>query len=361
MTQLFTELHFYYSSEIKTAKTTAGLIKSSEIIKTKLPTYIQDELSLDPSDYLIKGSVGAGNIATVPWVCIFDREVTTSAQHGFDIVILFRPDMSGFYISLNQGWTQYRDNFKPLKKARDKIVQNAVICRNVLKIANLDSRPIDLKANGELPRGYELGNIYSKYFDLEVGFTEKEFLQTLNEFVIIYKQLKGLIGSNILAITGVIEEEYQDTLQAGEFANKLVLPDGPVSLETKKESVKTNSNRWNRSADIAHEAIVSANNECFFDKNHTTFTSRRSSKPFMEAHHLIAMEHQNRFEFSLDVPENILCICPNCHRKIHHGAEKEVKPLLDLAFGIRSKDLTKRGLDISLEELYSLYFKPFNN
>ena len=357
MTHFFTELHFYYLSEIKTAKTTAGLVKSSEIIKTKLPTYIQDELSLDPSDYLVKGSVGAGNIATVPWVCVFDREVTTSAQNGFDIVILFRPDMSGLYISLNQGWTQYRDNFKPLKKARDKIVQNAVICRNVLKIDNLDSSPIDLKANGELPRGYELGNIYSKYFDLEVGFTEKEFLQTLNEFVFIYKQLKALIGSNILAITGVIEEDYQDTLQAGELSNKLLLPDGPVALGAKKESAKTNSNRWSRSADIAHEAIVSANNECFFNKNHTTFTSRRSTKPFMEAHHLIAMEYQDRFEFSLDVPENILCICPNCHRQIHHGTEKEVKPLLDLAFQDRNKALRTRGLDISIEELCKLYFK----
>jgi hypothetical protein len=46
----------------------------------------------------VKGSVGAGNWASVPWLSIFDSEITRSAQDGIYPVYLFKADASGFYL-----------------------------------------------------------------------------------------------------------------------------------------------------------------------------------------------------------------------------------------------------------------------
>ena len=50
---------------------------------------------------------------------------------------------------------------------------------------------------------------------------------------------------------------------------------------------------------------------------------------FVEVHHLIPMEKQNDFEDSLDVPENIVALCPNCHRKIHLASKSEKQPMIE--------------------------------
>lgn len=36
----------------------------------------------DKEKYLIKSSIGAGQKSEIPWVCIFNRSITTSATQG---------------------------------------------------------------------------------------------------------------------------------------------------------------------------------------------------------------------------------------------------------------------------------------
>ncbi len=75
---------------------------------------------INKENYLITGSAGQGNWADVPWIAVFDKEITTSATIGYDIAYLFRADMSGVYLSLNQGWTYFKENYKT-KKGREYI------------------------------------------------------------------------------------------------------------------------------------------------------------------------------------------------------------------------------------------------
>ena len=51
-------------------------------------------------------SVGQGNWARVPWVSFLDSRVTDSTQRGIYGVFLFREDMSGVYLTFNQGVTE---------------------------------------------------------------------------------------------------------------------------------------------------------------------------------------------------------------------------------------------------------------
>ena len=66
-----------------------------------------------------------GNWAQLPWIAIFNPKITKSAQSGYYIVYLFREDMKGVYISLNQGVTEYKINMAIKKQLEifEKYVQ----------------------------------------------------------------------------------------------------------------------------------------------------------------------------------------------------------------------------------------------
>ena len=53
-------------------------------------------------------SVGHGEWARVPWVALLDDRETTSTQRGVYGVFLFREDMTGAYLTLNQGVTDLK-------------------------------------------------------------------------------------------------------------------------------------------------------------------------------------------------------------------------------------------------------------
>lgn len=54
----------------------------------------------------VRYSVGMGNWAVVPSVAFVDTRETSSISEGVYVIILFRGDMSGFYVTLNQGITK---------------------------------------------------------------------------------------------------------------------------------------------------------------------------------------------------------------------------------------------------------------
>jgi 5-methylcytosine-specific restriction enzyme A len=83
--------------------------------------------------------------------------------------------------------------------------------------------------------------------------------------------------------------------------------------------------------------------------------SNSTGKMYVEAHHVIPMEYQDNYEFSLDVPENIVALCPNCHRKIHMAHASEIKNMLNKLFIMRETDLQSRGIAISLENLAKMH------
>jgi hypothetical protein len=55
--------------------------------------------------HIIRGSVGQGKWANVPWVAIMDTRLTTTTQRGIYIVYLFAENGSSLYLTLNQGCT----------------------------------------------------------------------------------------------------------------------------------------------------------------------------------------------------------------------------------------------------------------
>ena len=54
--------------------------------RSDIPLAIYETGIVESAPYLITGSVGQGNWAMIPWVCIFDRKITTTATKGIYIV-----------------------------------------------------------------------------------------------------------------------------------------------------------------------------------------------------------------------------------------------------------------------------------
>lgn len=77
--------------------------KIGQVIRNEIPEAIRNKLSL--TDYVVKGSIGNGQFASIPWIAIMDSDITTSTTQGIYIVFLFSSDGKRIYLTLNQGVT----------------------------------------------------------------------------------------------------------------------------------------------------------------------------------------------------------------------------------------------------------------
>ena len=158
-------------------------------IRSEIPEEIKRILNNDK--YIIKGSPGMGNWSQLPWIGVFNREITNSAQSGYYIVYLFKENMEGVYLSLNQGVTDQRNKYGD-KKALEHLKENTIKFRKL----NQDSTK-NLIENISLGTGnyapfYEAGNIYAKYYSKDNLPSEEDLITDLNEFLDIYTDIYEL-------------------------------------------------------------------------------------------------------------------------------------------------------------------------
>jgi hypothetical protein len=146
------------------------------------------------------------------------------------------------------------------------------------------------------------------------------------------------------------EEEFQDLVQ---YVPSATLGDGPIEKPSKSQSDVRG--KWPRNPAMSSSAIAKANHACEIDGNHVTFTSQRTNKNYTEAHHLIPMEFQGLFTFSLDVPENIVSLCSNCHDKFHYAIKEEKIRLIEKLYYKRVDGLKVRKIERSVEQLKKYY------
>lgn len=113
--------------------------------------------------------------------------------------------------------------------------------------------------------------------------------------------------------------------------------------------------QYKRSIKTAVEALKMANFTCEADPSHETFISAASGHPFVEAHHLIPLSYQEYYRDSIDVKENIVALCPNCHSLIHYGPDADKRKLLLKFLRDRQDSLLHKGIAIDEETLLSYY------
>lgn len=151
------------------------------------------------------------------------------------------------------------------------------------------------------------------------------------------------------------EGAYQAKVLAEAVKEKPVSENaGGVSVPKVKRAGITGSG-FQRNPSVAASALRLADFKCEINAGHQTFISNAKGKPYVEAHHLIPFGNQGGYQFSLDVTANIVALCPNCHRLLHHGKKSDKAREIATLFARRRDRLLEKELKISETELMRLY------
>jgi len=112
---------------------------------------------------------------------------------------------------------------------------------------------------------------------------------------------------------------------------------------------KVAQQRYKRDARLISEAKERDGFSCVISKEHKTFFSKGQN--YVEGHHVIPMFQQKNYTFSLDDIDNIISLCPSCHREIHLSDDK--KDILSRVYE-KSKAYMQKN-QVSLDDLFKMY------
>lgn len=190
-------------------------------LREGLPALFRQAISdagLNPREFLAKGACGEPNrsFAKVPWVAVFKRTITTSATNGYYIVLLFSEDMSSAALTLNQGYTAFRDQYKYLPLVRRKLSDCAASAALLLRTPRqFSTGPVNLNASGELGQGYEAGSILSKTYHANRPPSDIELKEDVMSLLQEYQELSTRYSTSLLELdVSVTDSDYQQAVQA---------------------------------------------------------------------------------------------------------------------------------------------------
>lgn len=213
------------------------------------------------------------------------------------------------------------------------------------------------------------------YMLLEYGrkLTQGEFVEykTKNNLKLTlsnYKREQDIIFNKMMdeGLFNCIEVEFpiindylEDKTVIEELSNTIISDEIPTPyLEVpreKKAFVISENNKvtYPRSKKVYINALKLSNYKCEIDYNHNTFMRKKDGKPYTEPHHIIPLSKQDEFNYDLDIEENIISLCSNCHNQIHYGQDFE--QLLNIVFEKRKNLLNKCGISFNYDKLIEYY------
>jgi 5-methylcytosine-specific restriction protein A len=249
-------------------------------------------------NFVFKGSAGQGTWVKGPWVGIFNPLVTTTSQNGYYPVYLFREDMQGVYLSLNQGMTEARKLYK--SGARTALRARAANFRAMLGTQNATFPDIDIDLAPSTPSNdtafYEAGNICAKFYSANNLPTETQLVSDLSTMLQLYQALfEGLLRSDT--------DRSED--------------DEPAGLHFEDATKFRLHKRIERNAKLSKD--VKKLQGCICLVCGTDFEKRYGpvGKGYIEAHHLKSIASIKGTKVAMDPLKDFAVLCSNCHRMVH--------------------------------------------
>lgn len=327
-TKLIQEFSSKFLDDIKLPYHTT---QNTRIITESLPAILKSRFDLK-ENYKIYGSVGSGNWSEIPWLAILDKSVSTSTTHGYYIVILFDKYLREIYLSLAVGWTQFENEYG-IKEGKFKM---RAICNHYAGL--LHTKPmgfnkglIDLHANNNLGKGYEAGIIISKKY-LVTDLSDEILFDDIYKLVDTYNELKTIVGDSILNLD-LDSSSYDESL--GEFKKKIASESFSQDMSESMKRLITIANSE------PPEVRTRLQKEIVRNRKFADFVKKRASficevckrtpfiqvngKPYAEADHINPLGGKSK---GLDSPDNMRCLCAQCHAVLTHGSEQEIKAIL---------------------------------
>lgn len=213
--KMFYQFMNEYSNELAAAKQN-NIYKRpfSALVTRDIKNAIQEKL--DCSIYTASGSVGKGRWTDIPWIAVFDKRITKSAQKGVYIVYLLNKDTKTLYLTLNQGATDIAQNGD---NGNGKLAFTGIASTTSTKsISALRERSSHLQKMLNKPKcatsdpiqtgsaAYDAGCIFSK------GYT----LDSLPEDEALYADLAAFVETYASYYTDVFQENSQESYDGDE-------------------------------------------------------------------------------------------------------------------------------------------------
>lgn len=210
--------------------------------------------------------------------------------------------------------------------------------------------------------------IPSESLDTFAGLAELERVFNLKGFTEFNKSRKYFYSAAFSCFRAYITNKYAEleytmddklNLELQKKSSTVQYQHSPaIGNQPKKKAKKIGKGKsavYPRNIAESLAAKINSNWTCELDKEHVTFNSPIDGNNFVEAHHLIPMAAQDNYNYSLDFSDNIVTLCPNCHRKIHHADPKTKLEALELLFKKRKKLYTQHGIKITFKTLKNYY------
>ncbi len=247
-----------------------------------------EKIIVDNNRFKVVGSPGKGNWTECPWIAILDVLITDSPQKGYYPVLIYKSDMSGIYLSLNQGVTDVIENYK--KEAISVLKLRAQDFRAKI---DFDSKnyliDIDLNSTTRNAKHYQAGNIIAKYYPKESLPNSLQLRNDLTEILELYENLT------------YSDNSFSDDLITTGFERK------QIRLHRRIERNTSLSKKVKKLKGYRCEACEIKLTEIYGD----------IGKDFIEAHHLNPISELGIGSFKVDLINDFAVLCSNCHSMIH--------------------------------------------
>lgn len=221
-------------------------------IRRDITDEIRENANLDQNQYIIKGSCGAGRYTAVPWIAVFDKRITTSAQRGVYIVYLLNKDKKELYLTLNQGATDVSQDGAAEKDGKLAFTGIAG-SSNAKSLVKLKEKARDIRnIVGDVPfnideeikcgaSNYDAGAVCYKKYTLDNLPDDNQLFEDLNAFVNIYAKYAELYLDQAVKSADdswwPSQEEYPLNLTKDEwkeFITKIEIPQHPKQMKMLK-------------------------------------------------------------------------------------------------------------------------------
>jgi 5-methylcytosine-specific restriction enzyme A len=193
---------------------------------------------------------------------------------------------------------------------------------NKINYRDMDSNIFDLSGNRN--RGFESWAIlnYLGLNDSFKGFFEDYELYQVIEFLKNDYQDFDLTIFHLNYQTKLEDEriDFQQKIESSQALNlnerlEQITKSANVMPKLKKEIIFS----YSRNPNVVAQALFRAQGKCEKCGENAPFRRKSNGTPYLEVHHKIPLSEQINNDSNLDTLENVVALCPNCHRKAHFG------------------------------------------
>ena len=255
-------------------------------LRNEFPNLIA-QIIPDQTRYKVVGSPGKGNWTDNPWIAILDTLITETPQSGYYPVFLFKADMTGVYLSLNQGVTEVKNYYKG--DARNVLKLRAEDFRAKIDTTDNDLLEIDLHSKSTNAKLYEVGNIIAKYYSADNLPTAAELTADILRYLRLYEEL---------TFNNTQIDEKRDL----------------TAIEKKQYRLHF---RIERNSNISKK--VKDFKGCTCEACDFNFVNKygKLGEQFIEAHHVTPIANLGIGQFQINIETDFAVLCSNCHSMIH--------------------------------------------